>query len=125
MLALDRLDATQSVADLYHAIFLNPNEPSYYFHKAEAYLACADMDSCLAYLRECYSLSQSKFIKLRIQTILYTQGLVLLDQKRYERAHKVYMDLLEWKPKSILPVHLQLYFYIKYQYFNVYRTLTI
>ncbi|KAJ3331840.1 Tetratricopeptide repeat protein 16 [Kappamyces sp. JEL0680] len=82
----------QAIADFTRAVFVNEDEPSYYWHRAEAYLAIADFDSCILNLRHfeqrLATLHQTSIYvkKTRMGLILYTWSQVLLDQRRFQEA---------------------------------------
>ena len=98
LVALSNGHHAEAIALLTKAIFLHPLDPSYYFHRAEAYLQILDFESCLAnyehfagLLQKQVSDRQAAFrnykkaypVLKRWPAILYTWAQILLDQKRY------------------------------------------
>jgi tetratricopeptide (TPR) repeat protein len=98
-----------AIASFSRAIFLNPNEPCYHYHLAEAYLDVYDFDSSIAYFKHLLRLLSksnkkglnTKFIQLRLGRVEYHWGLVLLDQKRFKQA------LVAWERAESLGVPRQ------------------
>ncbi len=91
----------QAVGDFGRAIYTNQEEPSYYWHRAEAYMELSDFDSCIANFRHFNLLLASKnqksvyVSKIRLGYVLYTWGQILLDQKRYKEALEAFSEVHE------------------------------
>ncbi|KND00109.1 uncharacterized protein SPPG_04451 [Spizellomyces punctatus DAOM BR117] len=112
-------DASSAIADFTRAIFLNPDEPSYYWHRAEAYLAIVDFESAIANLKqhalivnelradalrvggwvppsaerkpEQSTVGGSIYVsKKRLGLVAYTWGQCLLDQRRFKEAMRMF-----------------------------------
>ncbi|TPX68396.1 hypothetical protein SpCBS45565_g03147 [Spizellomyces sp. 'palustris'] len=112
-------DASSAIADFTRAIFLNPEEPSYYWHRGEAYLAIVDFESAIANLKqhalilselradasrvggwvppsaerkaEQSTVGGSIYVsKKRLGLVAYTWGQCLLDQRRFKEAMRMF-----------------------------------
>lgn len=98
-----------AVAKFTRAINLNPLEPCYLWHRAEAYLRLADFDSCLLNFRllkvllskqQAYS---SYLFQYRMALVSFTWGQCLVDQHRFLDA-AVQLDVaakLDYDPIQI------------------------
>ena len=98
-------DYIKAIGLFTRAINLNPNEVSYFWHRAEAYLSICDFESCLLNLSQFRSLIHSNHetnlafhgyvARHRMASVSYTWGQILLDQKRFTQAEKYFNLALE------------------------------
>lgn len=104
-----RKQYVKAIAHFTRALFANSKEPSYFWHRAEAYLAISDFESCILNLRlfqeSIKSQSQTQdenknvsiFVNLkRFGVILYTWAQILLDQKRFRESLLVFKQTLDF-----------------------------
>jgi tetratricopeptide (TPR) repeat protein len=87
-------DPTQAVLNLTKAIFLFPSESSFYYIRAEAFLQMFDFYSAIQDYRRFLLINQrskvSKFVKRKLNFALYTLGQILLDERQFIDAEKLF-----------------------------------
>lgn len=91
----------RAAASFGRALYTNDQEPSYWWHRAEAYLELSDFDSCISNFLHFKQLLASRNLKSnyvsfkRMGLVLFTWSQILIDQKRYKEALKVLNQVLE------------------------------
>jgi tetratricopeptide (TPR) repeat protein len=83
---------TQAIAKFSRAIYLEPTEPTYYWHRGEAYLAICDFEGCIVNLMLFRKwVADGYVVRKRLANVSFTYGQCLLDQKRYHEAEKYFI----------------------------------
>lgn len=81
---------SNAISQFSRAIFLNPTEPSYYWHRAEAHLRIGDFEGSILNLHHFqHQLKNGYVSRKRLSIIAYTYGQCLLDQGRFQEAEKI------------------------------------
>jgi tetratricopeptide (TPR) repeat protein len=105
---------SEAIATFSRAAFLDPNDSSIYYHRAEACLEILDFDTAIRNYRKCLLLqkNQSNFVMNRLAFVLYTWGNILLDCKRFQDAIDCFDEAL-MLGVSEFECNLKRYFNIK------------
>jgi tetratricopeptide (TPR) repeat protein len=99
---------TQAIAKFNRAVYLAPTEPTYYWHRGEAYLAICDFEGCIVNFLLFRKLVQNGYVvSKRLANVAFTYGQCLLDQKRYHDAEK-YFELAQQCGFHVDDVYLRL-----------------
>jgi tetratricopeptide (TPR) repeat protein len=91
-----------AIAEFTRAIFIDPQEPTYYWNRAETFLSLCQFESSLQdyfqfqklIARNVKNPSKGYVVTRRLAKVLFTVGQCFLDQHRYTEAEKMFMDAL-------------------------------